>query len=245
MSKFDEHFESGTVANQPLQQPAFAFYPEEALLQRAIAAAPDVVRKEAFSALDRRSGRLKGEEHFLRVCAERCAAVAEDLATDAADFAKKLPQSLFGAGNGSDFVLPIGLFFERVKARETVLRTILLDLDRFWEPDPFDPHRFSFAGEILSDRTLIEAIGALSARIDESRKRAQAFSERIGVFCETVTGTFFERAASISDLDHNGAGMRFGALAGLCGELRHAAQSFAAQCRENPPKRNNGKESGS
>ena len=236
MSKFDKHFESRTVANSPLQQSSFVFYPEEELLRRAIAASPQTVREEAFAALDRRQGETDREERFVRVRAKRCAGCAETLAEDAANFAKTLPQSLFGNGNGEAFILPLGLFFERVETTKKMLCGTVPELDRFWEPLPFDPHRFRFVAEILNDAALATQTDELVRRAETNRKRAQTLSERIGDFCEKVIGEFYNRAGTAADMEHNGARLRFGALAGLCGELRNAALAFAAQCREKPKK---------
>lgn len=238
MSKFDEHFESRTGANSPLQQSSFVFFPEEELLRRAVAASPETIREEAFLKLDRHRGNLEQEERFVRKVVRRCVAIAETLASDAEQFAQTLPQSLFGAGGGDAFMLPLGLFFEQIQERSRVLSECLLDLDVFWTSVPVDFHYFLFLAELLPDEKLKEETDDLSRRFESNRIRAQRLSERIGTFRETVIDLFFERAGAASDLEHNGAGMRFGVLAGLCGELRYAAQTFAAQCREKPKQSN-------
>lgn len=236
MSKFDKHFGSRTVANSPLQQSSFVFYPEEELLQKAIAAAPETVRRETLAAIGRRQGETDREERFVRVRARRCAECAEKIAEEAEAFAKTLPQSLFGVGNGEEFILPAGLFFERVETAKKVLCGIVPELDRFWGPLPFDPHRLRFVAETLRDGVLTKQTDELVERIEANRKRAQTLSEEIGDFCEKVIEVFFERAGTAADTEHNGERMRFGTLAGLCGELKYAAQTFAAKCRKKPRK---------
>ena len=238
MSKFDEHFESRTGANSPLQQSSFVFFPEEELLRRAVAVSPETVREEAFLKLDRHRGDLEQEERYVRKVVRRCAAAADALAEDAERFAQTLPQSLFGAGDGSAFMLPLGLFFEQIEERSRDLGDALLDLDAFWTTAPVDFHYFLFLAGLLSDEKMKDETNDLSARFENNRARAQRLSERIGNFREAVIDLFFERAGAASDLEHNGAGMRFGALARLCGELRYAAQTFAAQCREKPKQAN-------
>ena len=238
MSKFDEHFESRTGANSPLQQSSFVFFPEEELLRRAVAASPETIREEAFLKLDRHRGNLEREERFVRKIARRSATTAEALADDAERFAQTLPQSLFGAGGGDAFMLPLGLFFEQIQERSRALSECLLDLDVFWTTAPVDFHYFLFLADLLSDEKLKDETRDLSVRFASNRTRAQELSKCLGIFRETVIEQFFERAGKIADLEHQGAGMRFGALAGLCGELRYAAQNFAVQCREKPKRTN-------
>ena len=238
MSKFDEHFESRAVANSSLQQSSFVFFPEEELLRRAVETAPETIREEAFLKLDRHRGDIEREERFVRKILRRCAATADVLASDAEDFAQTLPKSLFGAGGGDAFMLPLGLLFEQIQEKSRVFSEALLDLDIFWTAVPVDFHYFLFLAELLPDEELKEETDDLSRRLENNRIRAQRLSERIGNFRETVIDAFFDRAGKAADLDHNGAGMRFGALAGLCGELRYAAQTFSAQCREKPKRTN-------
>ncbi len=233
MSRFDENPESRTVANSPLQQSSFVFFPEEGSIRRMIETHPDVFRDTADRALNEQDEKNQSDAGFLRARQTACAGYATELAKDAGQFAGSLPQTLFGTGDGAAYLLPVGLFFERVEQRKRRWGDILTDLDRFWETDGFDPHRFLFAAEVLRDPALAGRIRDVAERRDVIRGEAQRLSKEIGDFTETVIDAFFQRAGQAVDLNGSGAGMRFGTLIKLCGELRHAAESFAKRCREN------------
>lgn len=233
MSRSGNDRTSRTVANSPLQQSSFVFLPEEEAARREILKAPEVFRAEARRGLDLRREEAKGERAALAKVAETAARAAGEIGSAAVAFAGDLPQTVFGGADGSAFVLPFGILFERVREQQNVLGSLLLRLDAARAPGWFDPDRFLFVAETLGDGELRTATERARAEDDAIMAVIDRLSDGIGTFCETAVGAFYGKAADVFDLEHDGANARFGALRALCGELRHAAEQFAGKCREN------------
>lgn len=230
MSKSDKDLESRTVANPLLQQSSFVFFPEEKTIRKKILEDPERSIQAASSALEAQTAKLERQTAFLRAAYSAGAQTGQTLSALAVAFAQKLPQSVFGVGEGGDFLLPLDLLFEKIKACETKLDSLILDLDPFWQPDRFDPARFALLEALLPQANLQNKAAAAGAQGEAIRASAQGFSERIGAFCQTVIEPFFQKAAEAADWEGNGAGMRFGKLRALCGELQSAAAQFAREC---------------
>lgn len=232
MSKSDKDLESRTVANSPLQQSSFVFFPEEETIRKTILEDPTRSIEAAKAALEGQREKLNLRRSYLRDIYARAAQAASALSGLAATFAQKLPQSVFGVGNGEDFIIPLDFLFEQIKEQENELDLLLLDLDPFWQPDPFDPARFAFLDSVLPQANLAKEAAETGARGEAILSGARAFSERIGLFCRDVIEPFFVKAEQAADVEHDGAGMRFGKLGALCGELQSAADRFAKECKE-------------
>ena len=230
MSKSDKDIESRTVANPPLQQSSFVFFPEEKMIRKKILEHPELSIRAASAALEDQKKKLERQTAFLLSAYALGAQTGTELSALAASFTQKLPKSVFGVGEGGNFLLPLDLLFERVKACEMRLDRLILELDPFWQPDRFDPARFAFLETILPQANLQKEAEAVGAKGETIRTGARTLSERIGIFCQTAVEPFFQKAAEAADLEENGANMRFGKLGALCGELQNAAAQFAREC---------------
>ncbi len=220
------------MANSPLQQSSFVFFPEEERLRRNIAANPEGFRAAAGKLLAEQNEAIAGREARLRVYAATCAEIADGVGKRMETFAQTLPQSLFGSGDGGAFILPLGMLFEWLNERKTALGNVLLAISTFWEEERFQTHRVETVAAVLGDEALMGEVAAAQNRQAAFFARAETLSARVAEFSEAVIGAFFTGAAEAADLDRNGRQMRFGAIAKLCGEARHAAETFSAQCRK-------------
>lgn len=219
------------MANSPLQQSSFVFFPEEERLRANIAANPEGFRAAAKKLLAEQKEAVAAREARLRVYAATCAEIADGVGKRMETFAQTLPQSLFGSGDGGAFILPLGMLFEWLNERKTALGNVLLALSAFWETERFPTHRVETVAAVLGDETLMEEVVAAQNRRAAFFARAERLSARTAEFSESVIGSFFTEAEAAADLGNNGRQMRFGAMAKLCGEARHAAEIFSAQCR--------------
>ena len=227
MSKFDKGSKDRTVANTPLQQSSFVFFPEEETIRRKMLENPEEFLLGAENALEAKEKKIETEAHFLKACCQTAAKAAKDLSALAGTFSQKLPQSVFGVGDGSDLLIPLDSFFETLGEYESGFEKLLLKLDRFWQPEKFDPARFAFFESVVPKANVAEKAKLLGAQGEAIRRGARALSERIDAFCQTVIKPFFAKAGEAADLNGEGRNMRFGRLRALCGELQSAADRFA------------------
>ncbi len=230
MSKSDNDRESRTVANSPLQQSSFVFFPEEEAVRRMILQAPETFRREAYAALGVQKKRLNGRKAQLAKAGKEVAGAAEQIGSDAINFANRLPQSLFGTVNGSEWIIDIGVLFDRINAKSSAMERLSVCLESWREPDGFDPDRFLFAANVLNDPAIAEATESVRQETEAVRTAAVGFGEKIASFCETVN-RFFGQVEQAADLEHDCERARFGTVRSLCGELRHTAERFAKECR--------------
>lgn len=230
MSKSDNDRESRTVANSPLQQSSFVFFPEEEAVRRMILQAPETFRREAYAALDVQKKRLNGRKAQLAKAGKEVAGAAEEIGNEAIRFANRLPQSLFGTVNGSEWILDIGILFDRINAKSNAMARLTVSLESWREPDGFDPDRFLFAANVLNDPAVAKETEEVRQETEAVRAAAVGFAEKILTFCETVN-RFFGQVAQAADLEHDCERARFGTVRSLCGELRHTAELFAKECR--------------
>ncbi|MBE6530125.1 MAG: hypothetical protein E7680_05985 [Ruminococcaceae bacterium] len=236
MSKSDKDLESRTVANSSLQQSSFVFFPEEEKIRRQLLQNPKQTLQAAEEALLKQAKKIADWKLCLAECFKIAVAATEKLAPEAKSFAENLPQSVFGVGNGTEFLLPLDRLFECVRTTEAVLDGVILKLDPFLLPDLFDPSRFAFLESVLPQTkiaTRAEEIGAKGKMICAA---AKDFSARIEVFLSTVIQPFVMQAAKAANVDHDGNNMRFGTLCALCGELQSAAGVFTIEWNEQAQK---------
>ncbi len=229
MSKSDKDLESRTVAKSPLQQSSFVFFPEEEKIRKELLKNPELTLQAANNALADQQKKVEKRKAFLQGCYQTAQQTAQALSAAAVSFAQKLPQSVFGVGDGSAFLLPLDLLFEKMRAAECVFDELILKLDPFWQPDQFDPSRFAFLESILPQANVANQAERLGQNGNRVQNCAREFSEQIDSFLSTVIQPFVTKAASAADLDGEGANMRFGKLCALCGEWQSAAARFAGE----------------
>ena len=229
MSKSDKDLESRTVANSPLQQSSFVFFPEEEKIRKKLLQNPDLTLQAAKNALEEQQKKVEKQTAFVAGCCQAAAKAAQELSLFAKSFAQKLPQSVFGIGNGEEFLLPLDLLFERIRVAEAKLNRLILGLDPFWQPDLFDASRFAFLDAVLPQANTKEKAEKAEQGGRTVRSAAQTLSGQIDAFLSTAVQPFFQKAGEAADLQKDGAGMRFAKLCALCGELQSAAGRFAGE----------------
>lgn len=242
MSKFDKNFESRTVANPPLQQSSFVFFPEEEEICKRMLQNPELFCRGAKDALAAQGKKLGQRRRFLRACLETSAKGVRQIAVFANDFAKTLPKSVFGVGNGEAYLLPLGILFEQMKDYENGLNKVIVKLDRLCQPDPFDPARFALLESVIPEANVKTRAEKAAGEAETIYREAMALSREIESFCQTVIEAFFSKAGDAADLEHDAANMRFGKLSALCAELENAAARFAGtwETRANDSKKSKG-----
>ncbi len=232
MSKSDKDLESRTVAKTPLQQSSFVFFPEEETIRKQLLKDPALTLQAAKTALENQQKKTEEQRTFVVACYRAAAKAAEDLSAAAKSFAQKLPQSVFGVGNGAEFLLPLDLLFERMRAGEVLFDRLILRLDPFWQPDRFDPARFAVLESVLPQANMAQKAEQAAKRGETVATAAKGLSESIESFLQTVVGPFTAQAAEAADLAHDGSNMRFGKLCALCGELQSAAARLKREWEE-------------
>ena len=236
MSRSDKDPESRTVANSPLQQSSFVFFPEEETIRKQLLKDPDLTLQAAGKALEDQQKKIEERKTFVKTCFQAAAKAAKDLSDAAISFAQTLPQSLFGVGEGEAFLLPLDRLFERMRAGEVVFDRLILRLDPFWQPDAFDLSRFAFLESVLPQANMAKKAEQVAKKGETIQTAAKELSRGIDLFLQTVVRPFVNRAAEAADLENNGNQMRFGKLCTLCGELESAAERFAKEWNEQAEK---------
>ena len=229
MSKSDKDLESRTVAKSPLQQSSFVFFPEEEKIRKELLKNPELTLQAANNALVDQQKKIEKWKTFLQGCYQTAQKTVKALSAAAVSFAQKLPQSVFGVGDGNAFLIPLDFLFEKTRAAEYVFNELILKLDPFWQPDRFDPSRFAFLESIMPQANVADQAKRIGKNGDRVQNCARNLSEQIDSFLSTVIHPFVTQAASAADLDGDGANMRFGKLCALCGELQSAAARFAEE----------------
>ena len=199
-------------------------------MRRQMLRDPAPFLQAAQNALAGQQKKVRERAAFLQACYRTCAKAAIDLCDLAGAFAQKLPQSVFGVGNGSEFLLPLDGFFEKLRAYETGFDRLILKLDPFWQPDPFEPSRYRFLESVLPEANMAKEAEKVGAKGEAICRGAQALSEGIEALCQTVIESFFTQMGEAAGLNGNGDTMRFGRMRALCGELQSAVVRFAKTC---------------
>lgn len=232
MSKSDKDLESRTVANSPLQQSSFVFFPEEKTIREQLLKEPERTLQAAETALAAQIQKLEKRKTVFADCCWAAAKTAEELSAAAKSFAQTLPQSVFGVGNGEAFLLPLDRLFERVRFAEAELDRLILKLDFLLQPDRFDPSRFSFLESVLPQANIANRAEETGKNGEALFALAKELFRRIESFLTTVIEPFAAQAAEAADLANDGKAMRFGKLCALCGELQSAAAVFILEWKE-------------